>query len=291
MRRALNPLLAFCLLLLSGLAVARPAAAEPALWVLRDEDSTVYLFGTIHLLRPGEEWWSPRLEAAFASSDELWLETDTASTISASVQVMRYGMDMKAPLSTKLTAVQRERLRQMLAELQMAPTAMEAMRPWLAAVTLSTAPFLQEGYDPAAGVNITLQQRAFREKKTLHLFETLSEQFGFFAGLPPQEELAMLAEVLERGFMGTDLIDAMVDAWLNGDEAGLEQLVLVEEFDPDSLFYDVLLRRRNQNWAAGIRDLMAGSGTSFIAVGAAHLVGPDSLQSILGGMGLHAERL
>ncbi|WP_158595792.1 TraB/GumN family protein [Oleomonas cavernae] len=278
-------------LVLLALAAARPAAAEPALWVVRDADSTIYLFGTIHVLRPQMEWLSPRLEAALGDSSELWLETDVGSGVATAFKLLRYGMDFSAPLSSKLTPVQREQLAQAAAAAGMTVRSFEAMRPWLAAMVLSTVPAIADGYDDKAGADSTLQRMAKEAGKPLRILETDTQQLRFFADLPPDVEMAMLADVLARGPMPVEALDEMAQAWAAGDQSGVENAFKEEEFSPDGVLYDVLIRRRNLAWADRIKTMMDGAGTSFIAVGAGHLVGPDSVQAALGKLGLNAERL
>lgn len=284
-------LVPFAVLGLVLLAAARPAAAEPALWVVKDSDSTIYLFGTIHLLRPEMEWLSPKVETAFGESAELWLETDVGSGVVTAFKLFRYGMDFSAPLSSKLTPEQRQQLAKAAAATGVSLRSFEAMRPWLAAVTLSTLPAMAGGYDEKAGVDSTLQRMAKAAGKPLHTLETDTQQLRFFADLPPDVEMAMLADVLEHGPMPVEALDDMAEAWAAGDEKGIETVFKEEEFSPDGVLYDVLIRQRNQAWAARIKTLMAGAGTSFIAVGAGHLVGPDSVQAALAGLGISAERL
>jgi len=165
------------------------------------------------------------------------------------------------------------------------------MRPWLAAMVLSTVPAMAEGYDTKAGADNTLQRMAREAGKPLRTLETDTQQLRFFADLPADVELAMLADVLARGPMPAEALDEMVQSWAEGDERGVEAAFGEEEFSPDGVLYDVLIRRRNLAWAERIKTLMDGAGTSFIAVGAGHLVGPDSVQAALGRLGLRAERL
>ena len=63
--------------LLAAVALALPAAADPAMWVVRDKDSTIYVLGTVHILKPETVWRSPAIEKALAGSSELWIEVDT----------------------------------------------------------------------------------------------------------------------------------------------------------------------------------------------------------------------
>jgi uncharacterized protein YbaP (TraB family) len=260
------------------------------MWVVRDADSTIYLFGTVHVLKPETQWRTPAVDAALKESSEVWLEVvDMDDPAEAQPLLMKYGVDRARPLSSLLTEAQRAQLAAAAAELGLQPQALEPMRPWLAALTLTLTHLQKEGFDPSKGVEQLLTAAAKAEGKPMKGLETLEQQLSFFAGLPEAVQVQLLGETIDDLPRGEALLDSMVEAWAVGDVPTLER-VFVDELRDSPEFYDVLLVKRNEAWARQIQELLAGQGTSFIAVGAGHLVGPDSVQAKLAARGIKSER-
>ena len=149
---------AFLLILLLGL-FAGPAAAHPGLWVVKDADTTIYLFGTVHLLPQDTDWHFPALDRALADSQTLYVEIVDDDQANMTALVLRYGMDMAHPLTGLLTSFDRSRLERAarLANVPGGVASLNMMRPWLAALTLTVAPLTQAGLDPAQGVDRQLR--------------------------------------------------------------------------------------------------------------------------------------
>ncbi len=274
-------------------ATAAPAVmGNPALWVIRDADSTIYLFGTFHALRPTTQWRTPAVEQALAASRELWLEIENPDDPAAlQPLILQLGMSPQTPLSSRLTPAERTALAAAATRAGLPPQALEPMRPWLAGLTLAVAPLIQAGYDPTQGVDTLLRQAATERGIAVRAFETPEQQFRFFADLPAEQELAFLRSALEEFEEGPAMIDALAVDWAEGDVAGMERL-MVDEMRRDSPeLYRLILVDRNAAWTTRIRELLAGSGTAFIAVGAGHLAGPDSVQAMLARQGVRAERV
>ena len=147
-----------CVAALALSLIALPAFAEPALWVAKQGGATVYLFGTVHALKPELKWETPKIARAFAESQELWLEADDADAKTMQPIVAQLGIDRAHPLSSKLAAADVARL-DAAAKAAGLPgeAALEPMRPWLAALTIATLPIVKAGYDPAKGVDNVLK--------------------------------------------------------------------------------------------------------------------------------------
>ena len=270
---------------------ALPAAADPAVWVVRDADSTLYLMGTVHVLRPDTVWRSPAIDKALGEADELWIEVEADDPAAMQPLVRRYGLDPANPLSSKLSAEQKARLDAAAAGMGASGAALEPLRPWLAALTLSMGPLVKAGYDPASGVESKLKAAARDAGKPIRTLETLEQQIGFFADLPPTVELAFLLSALDEMETGPAMLDALVAAWSAGDAQALDELMVADLAADYPELHEALLVRRNKDWAGQIQTLLAGKGVSVIAVGAAHLVGKDSVQAQLAARGIAAERL
>ena len=270
--------------------VPRAEGAGPALWVIRDADSTLYLFGTVHVLRPTTAWGSPRVDAAFDSADQVWFEISNPDDQMAIIPlIQQHGVSPDRQLSHLITTGQLNLLDSAARSIGSTALQMDVYRPWLAALTLSIAPLTRAGYDPKSGVELTLKARADAAGKPIHGFETIDRQVRILAGMPESEQLAFLASTLDSYEDATVELDRMVEAWASGDVATLEA-VGVEEMQSESPgLYRALLVQRNTDWADQIQTLLAGSGTTFIAVGAAHLAGDDSVQDILEDRGVNVE--
>jgi uncharacterized protein YbaP (TraB family) len=168
---------------------------------------------------------------------------------------------------------------------------MDIFRPWLAGLTLSVSPLIKAGYDPKSGVELALKARAEAAGKPVHGFETLDEQVRILAGLPEEQQLAFLRGTLESWDNATVELDQLVGAWADGDVRAIERLGVDAMRDDSEVIYRALLVDRNTNWAGQIQRQLEGSGTIFIAVGAAHLAGDDSVQRILRSRGVRVERV
>lgn len=276
-------------------AVSVPPAPDgrgPALWVVRDADSTFYLFGTMHLLRPTTGWGSERLDRAFDSASQLIMEVATPEDQTALRPLIRqYGVSPDRPLSSLLTAAEIAALDAAARTVGANAATLDSMRPWLAGVTVQSASINREGYVVQSGVEPILKARAVAAGMAVSGFETPEEQIRMLAGFPEEGQLAYLRRSLnEFGAPQTEL-DRLVDAWATGD-VGTIRLISVDPMrDNSDLLYQALLVRRNTRWADQIQSLLEGSGTIFIAVGALHLTGDDSVQEILRARGVEVQRV
>ena len=281
----------FALALVALLALgASPVLAEPALWAIKDKDSTIYLFGTIHVLKPTTQWRSPRIAKAFQAADDVMMEIEQPEDQAATLALMqKYGVDQTTPLSSKLKPEVYAKLQAAAQGMGFPPQALEAMRPWRAALTVSLTPLLRAGYDPESGVEKLLTAQAKAAGKPISAFETLEQQVRFFADMTPAQEIHLLESSLDEIDDGPAEIDALVAAWAAGDQAELKRQMVdgLQGDYPD--VYKLLLVERNKDWAKQLKTKLAGSGVSFVAVGAGHLAGPDSLQVQLKALGIRAK--
>lgn len=273
-------------------AAAHPAieGQGPALWVVKDADSTLYLFGSIHVLRPTTGWASPRVTQAFDSASDIWFEISNPDDQAAIIPlIQQHGLSPQAPLTSRLTPEEFAELDEAAKAIGASGAQMDAMKPWLAALSLSVAPLVKAGYDPKSGVEMALKARAEAAGKPIHGFETLDKQVGMLANLPDDTQLAFLRETLKNYDEATTMLDAMVAAWAQGDVATLDRVAVQEMKSDAPELYKVLLVERNTDWANQIQTMLQGSGAAFIAVGAAHLAGEDSVQAILKSRGVTVE--
>lgn len=275
-----------------AIAQEAPETGRPAMWVVSDADSTIYLFGTIHLLKPETQWRTPELDAALAEATELWLEVPNVDDQAAAMPlIQQYGLNIGGtPISSLLTEEENAQLQAAAAAIGVPPQAMDVMQPWLVGLQVSVAAAVRAGYDPASGVDSRLKVSADEAGTPVRGFETLEQQFRFFHDLPQDVQLQFLRQSLATWEEADQLIDSMVALWAAGDVDGFEALVLDEMQAQWGDLYDILIVNRNADWTGQIQTMLEGSGTTFIAVGAGHLAGEDSVQSMLEARGVTVER-
>ncbi len=272
--------------------IPRAEGAGPPLWVVKDADSTVYLFGTIHYLRPGTAWGSDKVDAAFAGADQFWVEVaDQDDPTVAAAVAQQHGVTPERPLSSILSAEDFAAFDKAAQGVGANGAALDAYRPWLAAfIVAGTAP-LQAGYRPDAGVDKTLMERARAEGKTIHGFETADRQLRLIAGMSEEAQIAYLNNYVRNGDQIVPKLDQTVAAWLAGDAAEVGRLNRADTRDIHEDVHRAALIVRNADWTDQIETLMKGSGSAFIAVGVAHLADQDSVIDMLKARGFTVERL
>ena len=276
-------------------AFCAPALAQPAFWVVKDADSTIYLLGTVHLLKPETVWKTDKLLAAMKEAGQLWLELPTTDPQAMAPEMMKlvtqYGLSPGAPLSGDLTPEELKTLDEAAKLAGLSAAQLNNFRPWFAALTISNAAMMRAGYDPSSGVDMNVEAIfKTRDIKATGL-ETAEQQIKVFANMTREEELAYLRTTMEEYEKASTELDQMVAQWSHGDVAGLEQMFVTDMKDESPELYDALLKNRNANWTVKIQEMLKGKGTVFIAVGAGHLIGPDSVLAMLKAKGVKSERL
>jgi uncharacterized protein YbaP (TraB family) len=275
-----------------GLFVAALSVqAEPAMWVIKDADSTIYLIGTMHLLKHDAEWNAEKVKKTVHESTELWLEVaDFDNQAALAPLITKYALDREHPLSTRLNDEQKKKLEKLTGTYGIPAATLEPLRPWLVAVVLAMGPIQKAGYDPKAGVERVLAAQATAEGDKIRGFETADEQFHIFAELSEEEQLAFLDSTMTDLDKGVELLDRLAKAWVDGDVDAIGRLSIDEMKEKAPTVYDKVLVRRNIAWAEKIEQMLKGSGVQQIAVGAAHLAGPDSVQAQLAKRGIKVEK-
>lgn len=283
LRSLFSALLAASAWVLCACAPAPAPAADPALWRIADEDSEIWLFGTVHVLPPDLRWRSERVNAAFAAADEFVTETDTSAAATEQFPALaaRYGMlPAEETLSGRLAPSDQQRLAAVVRELRLDPARIERMRPWFAALQFSYAYATREGHSADAGVEAVFAAEARSQGKRLSFFETPEQQIRILADLSPADEAHFLAVTL-RQITEEESLTATDGAWASGDVAALDRALAPQWAEAGPAVHEAVILRRNRAWADEIATRLDGSGRVFIAVGAAHLVGDESVVDLL----------
>ena len=272
---------------------AEPAAASPALWKVADEDTTIYLFGTIHLLPKETKWRSPVFDQAAAGSDTLVVETviDEKNPAATMGELFKLAISPGLPpLLDRVPADKKDALATMIAKSGIPAQAFDRMETWAAAFMLLGVQFQGLGLDSSSGVESTLKKQFEEGGKSIGQLETNAEQLGFFDRLSEDSQRKFLVSVLDDTAAMKEQFGGMLDAWARGDVKAIG-----DSFNRDlaeaAELKDALLVRRNVNWAKWVKGRLDQPGTVLVAVGAGHLAGEQSVQAMLESQGVKVTRV
>jgi uncharacterized protein YbaP (TraB family) len=278
---------AFLVALLLALLVAGPSAQTPAkhfLWSVKDsKGAVVYLLGSIHVLTPDFYPLSADIEKQFDASKVLIEEVniddmnDPTSLIPILAKAMfTDGRTLDQVVSPDVYAEVKKR-----AEKSGLPMmAIQRMKPWMAAVAL-TAPVLQaSGFNADLGVDKHFFDKAKKANLERRALETVAYQLDRFDQLPMPLQEAMLKETMADLDTQVSNVKELATAWAAGNTAVMEKFMLTGMKDSPEL-YQRLLVERNVNWVSHVEKCLQENSGCFVVVGAAHLVGPDGLPTLL----------
>jgi uncharacterized protein YbaP (TraB family) len=270
------------------------AKPTPALWKLTDHDSEIYLFGTVHALFEWSKWRNQKIDAAFGSAQTIFFEAPAGADSPQTIQKLLQKHGFNPPgvtLSSYLNRKEKSKLNEAYRTLGVTSNkqAFEPMRPWLVGVSLATVQLQKQGASPDLGVEKILRTSANSLGKGIQYLETDEQQIKILSSMTREDEVAFLIDGLQAVIEDPDQMTEMVSAWRIGDTQTLSD-IMKDSFAGKPAVYQSLIVGRNQDWANQIKTLLDSSGTSFIAVGALHLVGPDSVQNQLAQKGLNVTR-
>ena len=282
---------------LAGCATVPPPAASatgrPALWQVADKDTTVYLFGTIHLLPKDYAWRTAAFDQAVAGSQGLIVETivDNANPQALAGELARLGFhDGLPPLASRVAPDKRALLETAISKTGIPRAAYDRMETWAAAFMLLGTQFKDLGLSGDAGVETVLRSAFTTAGKPVGQLETNSEQLGMFDTLPESAQRSLLEGAIDSPAEMNAQFQIMINAWTRGDVAAI-----AESFNADLSgspeLREALLRRRNANWTRWIEQRMATPGSVLVAVGAGHLAGADSVVAMLQRDGYRVRRV
>lgn len=264
----------------------RPIEARPALYLVADADTRIWLLGTVHLLPPGTHWETPAIDRAAQSADELVTELPPASPAAMAAAFARSAQAKGLPpLLMRVAPAERAGVARLAERAGIALSTLDGMKSWAAALTLSAAAArLEAGATADDGVETGIAAR-FAGKPHRGL-ESLAGQFAIFDALPEREQRALIAAASREGGSYRRLLDA----WARGDADALARAV-AQSAEGSPVLARTLIARRNAQWSAWIAQRMARPGTVFVAVGAGHLAGPGSVPARLRAGGLAVRRV
>jgi hypothetical protein len=167
---------------------------------------------------------------------------------------------------------------------------MKRFKPWMLAMMFEQLEWQKAGFDPNLGLDKHFYDRAKSEGKTIQGLETVEYQISRFDDMTMDQQDHLLAETLKDIDTEQGSLSRLVESWRTGDAPAVERIVL-KDLQQEPVLYERLLVERNKNWLPKLEALFARRGHAFVVVGAAHLVGPDGLLSMLKAKGYTLEQL
>ena len=276
-------------LLVALAATAGAGAAEPSghsiLWSVRGEHNTVYLFGSIHVLRPGDVGLPPAAAAAYDDAERVIMEIDmddpavsdpvAITTLMQQSALLPPGQSLRTVLGSDYPVIAE---RSKAAGLDL--SVMDRFAPWFVALLLLQIEITERGFDAAHGIEQQVTELAAADGKPITGLETPAQQFAILGGLSLQDQKRFLLMTLDESEQDDAQLDDLLDAWRRGDTAALAS-TLSEEFEDFPQLYRPLTEERNRAWVAELEELLDDEDDYLVVVGALHLVGRNSVVDLL----------
>src|SRR5450631_239346 len=254
-----------------------------SLWELHGKHNTVFLLGSIHVLRPGDYPLSPTVMQAYAISKSLLMEINLEDMDLGQLQaemmagaMLPEGKSLPDVLGPKRYSRAETLAREVGVEL----AAFDQFAPWFVAETISQLQLQQLGFQPTSGVEMYFLERARSDGKSIAGLETVHDQIALFEGLPMDAQAEYLVSSLEQARELPKQVNDMVHAWQRGDTVWFDDQ-LRSELGSDPVLYQALLAARNRKWIPKIEALLNDDKNYLVIVGTGHLVGRNSVIDLL----------
>jgi uncharacterized protein YbaP (TraB family) len=265
---------------------ALPSRADTplhSLWELHGKHNTVFLLGSIHVLRPGDYPLSPAVMQAYSSSKALLMEINLADMdleqLQAEMLTSAMLPDGKS-LSDVLGPKRYARAETLARDVGVDLATFDRFAPWFAAEAISQLQLVQLGFQPTSGVEMYFLERARSDGKSIAGLETVHDQIALFEGLSMDAQAEYLVSSLEQAHELPKEVDDMVHAWQRGDTAWFDGQ-LKSELGRDPVLYQSVLAARNRKWIPKIEALLNDDKNYLVIVGTGHLVGHNSVIELL----------
>ena len=276
----------------AALIACNVASAVP-LWEIEGTNNRIRLLGSVHFLRAEDYPLPPAIADAYREADiiimELALDKITATDMLRVQQQLAIDPEGRS-LSELVSAGTYRKVRSLAADIDIDLNLLQPFEPWFAALQITQLRLLQLGFDGSYGIDAMLTHQASTDGKPLLGLETLDEQLQALDTLPAAAQQKFLLQTLEDAGSISDDLELIMTAWRQGDIATLNKLLL-EGLDEQPEVYEQILIQRNRRWTQAIIDMTKDSEDYLIIVGALHLIGEDSVQSMLDDAGIRTRRI
>lgn len=281
-----------------GLCHGQAANQAPAktdrhflMWKVTSPTNTVYLFGSIHVGDSGLYPLPKAVESAFAASKVLAVEFNVKNVdmLHMAKLMQEYGMYANGEtLSQHLPKETADALEQFCSKNSVPTIMLNNVKPWVAAITVIAFASKAAGEDPELGIDMHFLNEV-KEPQRIDEMESADFQISVLSSASEQEQEELLAASLKQADKFKDQIQKMQQAYISGDTASFEKLVKEEESGPKTLMKK-LLDDRNVTMAQRVEQYLKGKDTSFVVVGAGHIIGDKGIVKLLEAKGYHVER-
>jgi uncharacterized protein YbaP (TraB family) len=276
--------------LLGGLNWAH--AASPV-WAIHGDHNTVYLAGSVHLLKANDSTLPAAFDRAYAGSQTLVMEIDLGKVdqSSAAAWMLQNGvLPQGKTLRDVVGETRYQRISNEAQRLGLPLDMLQQFQPWVLGLQMTELEYTREGFDPEAGVEQQLERRAQSDGKPTMGLETLDQQLGFFQALTTDQQNKFLDLTLEDLHEVDSEFRQVIGSWRAGDADKLAAL-LSEEYQRFPALYQLLVTQRNHSWEPQIQRFLHDDRNYFVVVGSLHLVGKGGLLELLRKDGYKVEQL
>lgn len=282
-----------CWLFALSLLGSLTAYAGSPVWAIRGDHNTVYLAGSVHLLKADDSRLPPAFDRAYGGSKALVMELDISQVdpVRASGWMMEHGTVKEG--TTLRAMIGEERYSRVSAEAERLGVPMAAadmLQPWALGLQLLETQYVQLGFDPQKGVEQQLQLRAQADGKPISGLETMDQQLGALESLSAPDQARFLDMIVTEMHDVESETQSVVVAWRTGDSTKLAAL-LSDEYKSFPALYRLLVTERNKRWVPEIEKLLHGNQDYFVIVGALHLVGEGGLLDLMRKDGYKAQSI
>lgn len=273
--------------LVAALTLAAPAWAQPPVWVVRDADSEMVLFGSVHVLPPGLDWRPQALNRALAQADDVWFELPVGPESEQEVARLAASLGVLPPgksLFAMLPPTDAQRLVKVAEAYGVDKSTLDRLEPWLAEVALGGAVYRKAQADTANGVEQAIAAAAPPGAQRRAL-ETPAQQIAFFDGAPLADQITSLRQTIAEIDDDPEGYKELVAAWMAGDVKALDKEALAPMRKTTPGVFRRLVTERNAAWVRQLDARLKGRGRTVVVVGVGHLIGEGGLPAQLRALG------
>ncbi len=265
----------------------------PPIWVVKDHDSKLFLFGTVHLLPTDVSWQKDDMKAVFDEAGTVFFELDNSGQANLDIVILTQQLGLLSggnQLSERLDPYQLKLLEAVCHNGDVPLAVLDTMKPWLASEMLTIIAAQAAGLSADLSPDETLKNRATRQKKNVLYLDDAETQIRASADLPDYVQMDLFIESMERYNSLGDELKTIASSWAKGDVNTLRVVGANSLKEKSPELYEALIVKRNENWTRQFLKFLDESGTGFAAIGMGHLLGDDSLQNMLRDQGYTVSR-